>query len=204
MPSPKAKPTSPRRRHNRADVGLNSMDLVPRRAEFVRQYLLDLNARRAAIRAGFSEESAKKASVQLLRDEWVREEIRDAMAARAARTELSADRVLKELAAIAYVDIRDLMSWTGTQITLKDSSILRAEDAAAVAGLKPHFSPTTGDCTVEMKLHDKVAALRLLGQHFGLWGRLVAPGDGAGAQADVVSEMASDGDPDVRPEDGAA
>ena len=85
--------------------------LSPKQAAFVAEYLIDLNATRAAIRAGYSERTAGWTGCRLLRNAAVREAVEREQARRAERTGITADRVLAELANIAFADPRDLMEW---------------------------------------------------------------------------------------------
>ena len=83
--------------------------LSPRREAFAAEYLKDLNATRAAIRAGYSAKTASSIGARLLADAGVARAVEAGMAARARRTEIDADRVVLELARIAFADPRDLM-----------------------------------------------------------------------------------------------
>ena len=85
--------------------------LYPRREAFAAEYLKDLNATRAAIRAGYSAKTASSIGARLLADAGVARAVEAGMAARARRTEIDADRVVLELARIAFADPRDLMEW---------------------------------------------------------------------------------------------
>lgn len=78
--------------------------LTPKQKKFIDEYLLDLNATQAAIRAGYSAKTANRIGPQLLVKSWISEEIQKAMQRREKRTEITVDRVVKELAAIALDD----------------------------------------------------------------------------------------------------
>ena len=130
--------------------------LSPKQAAFVAEYLIDLNATRAAIRAGYSERTAGWTGCRLLRNAAVREAVEREQARRAERTGITADRVLAELANIAFADPRDLMEWGPDGVTLKDSASL-AEVAEGSGG------------TLRLKKHDKVKALELLARHIGMF-----------------------------------
>lgn len=69
--------------------------MTPKQEAFVREYLIDLNATRAAIAAGYSEKTAEQQGYQLLQHPSVSLAVKEAMAARAQRTEITADFVLK-------------------------------------------------------------------------------------------------------------
>lgn len=70
------------------------MALTPKQQRFVEEYLIDLNATQAAIRAGYSEKNADKIGSQLLGKTRVAASIRDAQEKRTRRTEITADYVL--------------------------------------------------------------------------------------------------------------
>ena len=143
---------------------MSARKLSPKQAAFVAEYLIDLNATQAAIRAGYSEKSAARISVELLNKTQVCEAIKKAQAKRTERTEITADRVVTELAKIAFADPRDLMEWGPNGVMLKDSSTLTEEQAASVA----EVAEGNGG-TLRLKKHDKVKALELLGRHIGMF-----------------------------------
>jgi hypothetical protein len=86
--------------------GGNSVDRV---ALFVREYLVDLNGRQAAIRAGYSPQSARFTASELLAKTDVQETVAKAMAERGERTGITADRVLQRFWAIATADPNELI-----------------------------------------------------------------------------------------------
>lgn len=85
--------------------------LVPRQRLFADQYLIDLNGKEAAIRAGYGAKDAASRAAKLLRRAEIKAAIRAAMDARAVRTGIAADRVLDEYAAIAFANMRDFADW---------------------------------------------------------------------------------------------
>src|SRR4051794_41809085 len=86
------------------------MPLNDRQACFVAEYLVDLNATQAAIRAGYSARTANEQAARLLANVSVAAAIAEAQAARSRRTEVTADRVMLELARVAFGDPRRGMS----------------------------------------------------------------------------------------------
>jgi phage terminase small subunit len=76
--------------------------LTPKQAAFVQQYLVDLNATQAAIRAGYSARTADVIGHQLLSKTWVSEAIRAGAAQLAEKVELTKERIARELAAIGF------------------------------------------------------------------------------------------------------
>jgi phage terminase small subunit len=77
------------------------VSLNPKRAAFVREYLIDLNATQAAIRAGYSERTARAQGHRLLTDADIGEAIHKGKAERAERTQVTAEMVVTGLQAIA-------------------------------------------------------------------------------------------------------
>ena len=137
--------------------------LTPKQQRFVEEYLVDLNATQAAIRAGYSEKSAARISVELLNKTQVQKSIEKAQAKRAERTEVTADRVVTELAKIAFADPRDLMEWGPDGLVLKDCRTIPDAAAAAVSEV------SESNDGIKLKKLDKLKALELLGRHLGMF-----------------------------------
>lgn len=87
--------------------------LTPKQKIFVAEYLVDLNATQAAIRAGYIERTANKVGPRLLVNVGVQSAIQAAMAERTTRTEITADYVLTRLVEIDQMDCLDILSDTG-------------------------------------------------------------------------------------------
>src|SRR3954452_24234115 len=98
--------------------------LNERQRRFVAEYLLDLNATQAAIRAGYAAATANRTGPRLLSNVGVAAGIAEAQAGRSRRTEVTQDRVVLELARIAFSDSRRVMSWGPGGVTLRDSAAL--------------------------------------------------------------------------------
>ena len=143
---------------------MSARKLSPKQEVFVQEYLKDLNATQAAIRAGYSEKTAYRIGSELLHKTSVREAVEKGRAKRAERTEITADRVVTELAKIAFADPRDLMEWGPNGVALKDCSTLTEEQAAGVAEVVEGSGGA-----LRLKKHDKVKALELLGKHIGMF-----------------------------------
>ena len=143
--------------------------LTPRQQRFVDEYLIDLNATQAAIRAGYSPKGAEVSASKLLRVAKVSAEIAKAQAKRAERTHITQDRVLQELARIAFFDIRRLYHDDGT---LKRPHELDDEAAAVLSAVEvtetmggEESAPLT---TKRAKVFDKVQAMTLAMRHLGM------------------------------------
>lgn len=141
--------------------------LTPRQSRFVSEYLIDLSATNAAIRAGYGAHSADTVGPRLVRKSGVAAAIECAIAERVERTNVSQDSVIAELATIAFSDLRMYAHWGPLGVFLKDSALLTA-GASCVAELNQTHS--AGGGSLKIRLHDKVRALELLGRHLGLFG----------------------------------
>jgi phage terminase small subunit len=138
----------------------------PKREAFCQEFLVDLNATAAAERAGYTKRSAKAQGCRLMGFTEVQMRVQQLMELRADRTELTQDRVVAELAAIAFSDMRAFASWGPTGVTLIDSTALPNEASRCVAEVAESQGKTR---SLRFKLHDKVAALTKLGQHLGMF-----------------------------------
>lgn len=141
--------------------------LTDKQKRFVEEYLIDLNATQAAIRAGYSIKTAEQIGFQLLNKTLVSEEIKKQMAERSKRTGINADRVLNELAKIAFANAKDV-------INFQDASVLecaKEDDLACVQSVKVkrQFSEKGELEERQVTMYDKKAALELLGKHLGMW-----------------------------------
>ena len=83
-------------------------ELTGKQKRFVEEYLCDLNATQAAIRAGYSAKTAEWIGPQLLQKTHVAAAIQEAMNKRSVRTEITADRVLREVSHMALYDPADI------------------------------------------------------------------------------------------------
>ena len=143
------------------------MALNPKQQRFCEEYMIDLNATQAAIRAGYSVKTAKEQASRLLTNVNVSREIERLQALQSKRTGVTADRVIRELAKIAFVD--------PDRVINADDGTIKAdatdEDKAAIQGVKvKRSSSVNGDSFEnEVKLYDKTKALELLGKHLGLF-----------------------------------
>ena len=138
--------------------------LTPKQKRFVAEYLVDLNATQAAIRAGYSEKRASEIGYQLLRKTTVQAAIQEAMADREKRTGVTQDWVVQELYKIAHADRGGIAKVVGgVRVVLTDTDDLDAEQRAALVGVEEtKFGIKVTTC-------DKLKALELLGRHLGMF-----------------------------------
>lgn len=176
------------------------MALTAKQKMFVQEYLVDLNATQAAIRAGYSKKNADKIGPQLLGKTSVSAAVQQAMKKREKRTEITQDMVLREMAKLAFFDIRKMFDKDGKPL---DISALDDDTAAALVGLDVQdISDNEGNYigfAKKYKMADKAKALELLGKHFGAWEprddkKQDAIIDGIKALADIVARPKPDRD----------
>ena len=136
--------------------------LTDRQRRFVEEYLVDCNATAAAVRAGYSEKSARDAGPRLRGLPHVRQAIEAAMAERSQRLGITQDRVVVELARLAFADMRDFVAWGEGGVRLRPSDTLTADQAACVSEIVE--TPGKG---VRVKLYGKTQALSALSRHLG-------------------------------------
>ena len=146
--------------------------LSERRKQFCREYVVDFNAARAAKAAGYSEITARAAVYRMLYSPVVAAEIQRLIDARAERTRISADRVVLELAAVAFSSVADcrITSNGGVELAVgADPLALRA-----VAAVKCRERSRGADDaavrerTTALRLWDKLTASQLLMRHLGM------------------------------------
>lgn len=138
--------------------------MSPREKLFIREYMKDFNALRAAIRAGYAESSAGIQGHRLVKK--YKAKIDAELAERNRRTDLSTDRVLREMALVALSNIFDYMEYSDDGMTVISSKELPYYLGAAISSVK--YTPTKYGNQMEFKLHKKGRMLELLAQHLGL------------------------------------
>lgn len=162
------------------------MSLNEKQRLFVAEYLVDLNATQAAIRAGYSRKTAGRTGHENLKKPEIAAAIARAFDSRIERTEVSADRVLLEYARIGLSDMRQFASWGPDGVVWKTSDELDDGAAACVAEVSETVSE--GGRTRRFKLHSKLAALDKLAQHVKLFGEERSPGSTVNINVNVKPE----------------
>lgn len=141
--------------------------MTKKQKRFVEEYLIDLNATQAAIRAGYSPETAYSIGSENLKKPEIRACIEKAMAERSKRTGVNQDRIIMELAKIGFLNPKDLVNFD--EATVKEEAA--EEDLAAIASVRVKSFPTKDGEGIEreIKMYDKPKALELLGRHLGMF-----------------------------------
>lgn len=156
----------------------NEKELNDRQLQFCKEYIIDFNATRAAIRAGYSEKTARSQGQRLLTDVDIQRQIEKEKEQRQARAEITADKVLQQLWRMAFADIREMVEWdeeetyetdedTGEQIKVIRPS-LRIKPMSDVDGTIITEIQQTKD-GIKFKRADNQKALELLGKHLKLF-----------------------------------
>ncbi len=135
--------------------------MTDKQQRFVEEYLKDLNATAAAVRAGYSEKTAMEQGHQLLQKTSVSEAIQVAQQERAKRLQLDVDTVVANLANIAGANILDYLEQDGDLIKLKDLNTLSPQQLTAIESIKH------GKYGIELKLYSKLTASDMLMKHLG-------------------------------------
>ncbi|RRW77620.1 terminase small subunit [Pantoea dispersa] len=141
------------------------MALTDKQEMFCREYLIDLNATQAAIRAGYSEKTARDIGCENLAKPNIQERISQLTKERNERTQVDADYVLKRLTEIDQMDVLDILTDVGDLKPVKDwpkvwRTSLSGLDVMAMAG-----EGDTAGLLKKIKWPDKVKNLELLGKH---------------------------------------
>ncbi|HEX5236147.1 MAG TPA: terminase small subunit [Silvibacterium sp.] len=148
------------------------MGVTPKQAMFVAEYLIDGNATRAAIAAGFAAGSAHVTGARLLKHATVAAAIAERQERRKEKLKISAERVLEELAKLAFYDPKDLFDERGF---LKSVTELDDITRAAIAGLDTETREIAGEGPLQrtllrkIKLADKGLNLERLGRYLKLF-----------------------------------
>lgn len=137
--------------------------MTKKQQRFVEEYLIDLNATQAAIRAGYKPDNAQQMGSENLSKPVISAAIAKAMAERSKRTGINQDRVLHELARIGFAKITDIIDPDTAKILPEASE----DDLACIQSIK--IKPGEFGTEREVKLYDKKSALVDLGKHLGLF-----------------------------------
>lgn len=144
------------------------MSLNPKQKMFCKEYLTDLNATQAAIRAGYSKKTARFIATENLTKPNIQEEIQRLMKEREKRTEITQDRVLEELAILGYSNIKDYVvkdAATKGFVIFKDIDKITDEQARAIEAIKVNYK----EGRIEFKLHSKTKTIEMMGKHLGMF-----------------------------------
>lgn len=141
--------------------------LTPKQQKFVAEYLIDLNATQAAIRAGYSAKTAKEQAARLLTNANIAAELEKRRGKIQKKLEITQESIITELAAIAFANGADYAKVVGNGVSgyveFTPTDQLDPMKLKAIAGIKESQSG------MEVKLHDKLRAIELLDKYLGLF-----------------------------------
>lgn len=143
------------------------MKLTEKQKRFADEYLIDINATQAAIRAGYSVKTAESQGSRLLTNVKVRAYIDERMAELSRRIGVNQERIIRELARIAFVNPPQVVNMDDATLNLYADD----NDTAAIASVKVKTIPTQDGMGIEREIRfaDKIKALELLGKRYGMW-----------------------------------
>lgn len=152
-----------------------STELTAKQQRFVDEYLVDLNATQAAIRAGYSEKTARSTGSENLTKPNIQAAITEGRRKQSKRTEITADRVLAELALLGFANMEDYIRIDNDGDPYINLSELTREQAAAISEVAvDDYTEGRGKNArdvrkVRIKFHDKKGALVEIGKHLGMF-----------------------------------
>lgn len=170
--------------------------LTAKQEAFCREYLIDLNATQAAIRAGYSKKTAEWQGPQLLTKTHVSAAIQEGIKKRSDRTETTADMVVAQLVRFSFSDIRKIFNESGSLKSIHDlpddvaAAVMSIEVVEKLGGLDAEGNRQV-EYVHKIRLVDKVKPIELLGKHLGMWAeKREGPQDGvADLLAEVIARM---------------
>ena len=140
-------------------------EFSPMQLLFIERYMEHRSARRAAVEAGYADD--RNAGWRQLQNKKIVDEINRRKEAQRRRNELLEDEVLQEMAKLAFVDITDIVDFTGSELIVKNLSEIPEHVRPAIKKVT-QTSGKYGD-NIAIELHDKVGALEKLGKYLSMW-----------------------------------
>jgi phage terminase small subunit len=141
--------------------------LMPKQERFVQEYLVDLNATQAAIRAGYSKKTAASIGAENLIKPEIAVAITKGKAELAKETGVTAKNVIAEMARVGFANMQDYLDLSDPENPTIDLSKITPEQASTIAETRVERKGIQRRVTI--KLHDKLNALVNLGKHLGLF-----------------------------------
>lgn len=142
--------------------------LTAKETAFVQHYLIHLNAKKAALLAGYSPHTAKEIGTENLSKPPIAYLIYQEFDRRAKKANITQDRVLQELKRVAFSNMSDYARWDGNTVGLRDCDDLTRDKTAAIQEISETVTAAGG--STKLKMYDKLRALEMLGKFLSMWG----------------------------------
>lgn len=145
--------------------------LNPKQLRFCKEYVIDLNGTQAAIRAGYSPNTANEQSAQLLAKLSIKNEVGKLQKKIGDKLDITAEKVLAEFAKIGFSNIQDYIN---NGYSINEIKSINKDHAAAISSIQVDtYTDRDGNESesVKFKLHDKISALEKIARHIGFFER---------------------------------
>jgi len=139
--------------------------LTDKQTLFVHEYLVDLNATQAAIRAGYSKDSAKAIGCENLTKPDIADAITEAKAERIEKVKIDANWVLERLAAEVNADLAEIYDENGGILPLKDWPMIWRQGLVSGIDVAQLANIEDGGTITKIKISDRIKRIELIGKH---------------------------------------
>lgn len=134
---------------------------------FINEYLRDFNGTQAAIRAGYSPKTARQTAYENLTKPYIRQEVSKELERIYDEFKNDQDKIIRELAVVAFSKISDYLTILDEEITIKNSDEVPSEIIGAISEIS--IADTKDGKRKSIKLHNKIEALKMLVQYHRLF-----------------------------------
>jgi phage terminase small subunit len=149
-------------------MALKEGNISLKQERFCQELVIDLNATKAAERAGYTVKTAKQTGARLLTNKYIATRVNELQAAIAEAVGVTAEMVVKELCKLAFTDLKDVVDFNGKKPRIK--SPMELADPEKLGAISEFTEITNGNkVTRRIKMHDKKGSLELLGRHLGMF-----------------------------------
>lgn len=174
-------------RFNKRSSLLSNEELSDKQLAFIREYLKSRNATDAAIRAGYSSKGASVQGTRLLANDKIRARIDEANQRLQQKFDVTRERLIEELAAMAFSDITKVMAPGATGMKLRPWDEMDEFTRRAIQSINE--SDTQMGSSTGVRMYDKIRAIKLLGDNLGLWKHVRASESNQSTPADALRRV---------------
>lgn len=200
----KAKKTKSKKLKPRKEKTVDEFfDLPPKQREFVRRYLIHRNASRAMREAGYTSKNPDVDASKLLVNPSIQEIIAFFEKKAQEKFELTHEKIIDELIAIAFGNAGKVMDWTETDLRLVHKGDLTEKEMAFIDSISVEDTKYGKTISMTTLAGQKAKALEILGKHVGLFGKASNGGSGSSEEIrknaikriqDYLEKRSRDGD----------